>query len=104
MPPSYGGTQWGKVYVSEFERVAKAVTPAQLSVYLFLALKRNGKTIKTPPIGVSLIESSTNLSRRTVFSAIASLTKKGFLTKATKGNRAVYGFPLVDGSSSEDRR
>lgn len=103
MPPKYGGTQWGRIWVSEFEKVAKAVTPAQLSVYMFLALKRNSKSVKTPPIGVSLIESSTNLSRRTVFNALALLTKKGFLTKATKGNLAVYGFPLVDSPSSEDQ-
>ncbi len=93
MQPSAG--QWGRLYLKEFEAVCKSVTPAQASVYVFLALKRNSKTGMTPPIGVSLIMGATGLKRRCVFGALSALSEKGLIEKHPRGNRAAYGFPMV---------
>ena len=66
-------------------------------LYASLVTMRNPKTMRTPPLGVTLIVKKTDMPRRTVFRCLSALIEKGLLTKEKQGGRAVYGFPLING-------
>lgn len=87
---------FGQIYMKEFDNIAPKVSSGAMTVYIAIALCRNSRTLKTPLVGIPLLCQKTGMSRKTLHRHIAGLIDKGFLTKEPKGQRSIYGFPLLE--------
>lgn len=94
---------YGLLYQHELDRVAASVVPSAALLYCALVSLRNSKSRATPPIGIGLLATKTNQTKRTVQRGLRSLLDAGLITQERHGQRSVYAFPLLENATPTTR-
>lgn len=91
---------YGLLYQHELDRVAASVVPSAALLYCALVSLRNSKSRTTTPIGIGLLATKTNQTKRTIQRGLRSLLNAGLITQERHGQRCVYAFPLLENATS----